>query len=134
MVNPTKTPRARVEFPRLPHEPTTALRQYFGHDSFRPGQEEIVRAVLAGRDVLAVMPTGSGKSIGYQLPAVLLPGITLVVSPLIALMKDQVDELNRKGVAAAALHSLLPASEREQAVAAASSGRLRAMPLDCSTN
>ena len=84
-----------------------------------------MRAVLAGRDVLAVMPTGSGKSIGYQLPAALLPGVTLVVSPLIALMKDQVDELNRKGIAAAALHSLLSRSERDEAVALAKSGSLR---------
>ena len=101
------------------------LSRHFGHASFRPGQEEIVRAVLDGRDVLAVMPTGSGKSLGYQLPALLLPGLTLVVSPLIALMKDQVDELNRKGIAAAALHSLAPSTERRRAVAEALAGKLR---------
>ena len=89
-----------------PMDPRSALRRHFGHDAFRPGQEAIVRAALAGRDVLAVMPTGSGKSIGYQLPALMLDGPTLVVSPLIALMKDQVDELTRRGIAAAALHSL----------------------------
>src|SRR6266508_1714724 len=94
-----------------------ALARYFGHEAFRPGQEEMIRAVLAGRDVLAVMPTGSGKSLGYQLPALLLPGLTLVVSPLIALMKDQVDELNRKGIRAAALHSLASPAERRAAVA-----------------
>src|SRR5450759_4418856 len=88
------------------------LARRFGHAAFRPGQEEIVRAVLAGRDVLAVMPTGSGKSLGYQLPAVILPGLTLVVSPLIALMKDHVDELNRKGIRAAALHSLACPADR----------------------
>jgi len=66
-----------------------SLRHHFGHASFRPGQEAVVRAVLDGRDVPAVMPTGSGKSLGFQLPAVLLPGTTIVVSPLIALMKDQ---------------------------------------------
>ncbi len=84
-----------------------------------------MRAALAGRDLLAVMPTGSGKSIGYQLPALLLEGPTLVVSPLIALMKDQVDELTRKGVAAAALHSLASAGERRAAEAAMREGRLR---------
>jgi ATP-dependent DNA helicase RecQ len=102
-----------------------ALERHFGHRAFRPGQEEIVQAVLAGRDVLAVMPTGSGKSLGYQLPALLLPGLTLVVSPLIALMKDQVDELNRKGIRAAALHSLASPAERRTAVADARRGTLR---------
>ncbi len=104
---------------------TEALRRHFGHREFRPGQEEIVRAVLAGRDVLAVMPTGSGKSLGYQLPALLLPGVTLVVSPLIALMKDQVDELNRKGIRAAALHSLASSGQKRAAIADARSGALR---------
>ena len=106
-------------------ELASALELHFGHRDFRPGQEEIVRAALAGRDVLAVMPTGSGKSIGYQLPALLLPGTTLVVSPLIALMKDQVDELNRRGIAAAAIHSLMPAAERQQAIEAAREGHWR---------
>jgi ATP-dependent DNA helicase RecQ len=106
-------------------EPLEVLRDTFGHASFRTGQEEVVRAVLAGHDVLAVMPTGSGKSLGYQLPALLLPGVTLVVSPLIALMKDQVDELSRKGVRAAALHSLNSADERRTAIRAARDGALR---------
>ena len=105
--------------------PRGALSRHFGHAGFRPGQEEIVRAALSGRDVLVVMPTGSGKSIGYQLPATLLPGLTLVVSPLIALMKDQVDELDRKGIPAAALHSLLSSAERRQAQEAMREGRLR---------
>ena len=83
------------------------LHRHFGHRTFRPGQEQVVAAVLSGRDVLAVMPTGSGKSLGYQLPAVILPGTTLVVSPLISLMKDQVDELNRRGIPSGALHSML---------------------------
>ena len=81
------------------------LQSHFGHARFREGQEEIVTAVLGGRDVLAVMPTGSGKSLGYQLPAVMLPGTTLVVSPLISLMKDQVDGLRACGYPAAALNS-----------------------------
>ena len=106
-------------------DPRAALCRHFGHASFRPGQEDIVRAALSGRDLLAVMPTGSGKSIGYQLPATLLPGLTLVVSPLIALMKDQVDELARKGISAAALHSLAAPAERRAAQDAMREGRLR---------
>jgi ATP-dependent DNA helicase RecQ len=102
-----------------------ALRRHFGHASFRPGQEDIVRTALSGRDLLAVMPTGSGKSIGYQLPALLLPGTTVVVSPLIALMKDQSDELSRKGISAAALHSLVPPAARREIEAAMREGRLR---------
>jgi len=104
--------------------PLAALTRHFGHESFRPGQEDVVRAALAGRDLLAVMPTGSGKSIGFQLPALLLPGVTLVVSPLVALMKDQVDELTRKGIAAAAIHSLMSPDDRDAALAAAAAGRL----------
>ena len=84
-----------------------------------------MRAVLEGRDVLAVMPTGSGKSLGFQLPALMLPGTTLVVSPLISLMKDQVDELDRRGIRAAALHSMLAADARTDALRAARSGQLR---------
>ena len=102
-----------------------SLRHHFGHDAFRVGQEALVRAVLEGRDVLAVMPTGSGKSLGFQLPAVVLQGTTLVVSPLISLMKDQVDELNRRGIRAAALHSMLAADERRAALHAAQGGELR---------
>ncbi len=102
-----------------------SLRHHFGHETFRVGQEALVRAVLEGRDVLAVMPTGSGKSLGFQLPAVVLPGMTLVVSPLISLMKDQVDELNRRGIRAAALHSMLAADERRAALHAAQGGDLQ---------
>ena len=92
--------------PRMHDDLSTALQRHFGHTAFRAGQEDLVRAVVDGHDVLAVMPTGSGKSLGFQLPALLLPGMTLVVSPLISLMKDQVDELTRRGVRAAALHSM----------------------------
>jgi len=102
-----------------------ALRNRFGHAQFRDGQQPIVEAVLDGRDVLAVMPTGSGKSVCYQLPALILPGTTLVVSPLISLMKDQVDELNRRGIASAAIHSMLPPGTKQEIEAAACSGRLR---------
>ena len=109
----------------LTTEALTHLRSHFGHQEFREGQREIVSAVLGGRDVLAVMPTGSGKSLGYQLPAVMLPGLTLVVSPLISLMKDQVDELNRRGIPSGALHSMLSADRRHDVLSAAREGRLR---------
>ena len=106
-------------------EAVTRLRAHFGHAAFRRGQEEIVAAVVGGQDVLAVMPTGSGKSLGYQLPAVMLPGTTLVVSPLISLIKDQVDELNRRGIRSAALHSLMSADGRRDVLRAARAGALR---------
>ncbi|HYT32828.1 MAG TPA: ATP-dependent DNA helicase RecQ, partial [Thermoanaerobaculia bacterium] len=105
--------------------PLAALHRHFGHAAFRPGQKEVVEAALAGSDLLAVMPTGFGKSIGFQLPALLLPGVTLVVSPLVALMKDQVDELTRKGIAAGAIHSLMTLGYRDAAFEAARAGRLR---------
>ena len=101
------------------------LHAHFGHQSFRPGQEDLIGAVLAGQDVLAVMPTGAGKSLGFQLPALLLPGTTIVVSPLISLMKDQVDELNRRGIHAGALHSMLSADARRDVARAARAGSLR---------
>ena len=81
------------------------LHSVFGFGGFRPGQEEIVQAVLDGENVLAVMPTGSGKSLCYQLPAIARPGLTVVVSPLIALMRDQVRALSAAGVAAGSLNS-----------------------------
>jgi ATP-dependent DNA helicase RecQ len=90
----------------------TILKKVFGYDSFRPGQEEIVHALLAGRDVLAVMPTGAGKSICYQVPALALPGITIVVSPLVSLMKDQVGALVAAGVPAAFLNNSLTDNQK----------------------
>ena len=85
----------------------TVLREYFGHTSFRPGQETLIDSLLDGRDAFGVMPTGAGKSMCYQIPALLLPGITLVISPLISLMKDQVMALCQAGVPAAYLNSSL---------------------------
>ncbi len=102
-----------------------ALGRWFGHAAFRDGQRDAALALLAGRDVVSVMPTGSGKSLCYQLPALLLDGVTLVVSPLIALMKDQVDGLVARGVPAAALHSGLSAAERAAAERALAGGGLR---------
>jgi ATP-dependent DNA helicase RecQ len=101
------------------------LLERFGFSSFRPGQREIVEAVLAGRDVVAVLPTGSGKSLCFQLPAILLPGTTMVVSPLIALMKDQVDALRARGIPAAAIHSGLAPAERHAAERDLASGRVK---------
>ncbi|MEW6270454.1 MAG: ATP-dependent DNA helicase RecQ, partial [Thermodesulfobacteriota bacterium] len=98
------------------------LSQVFGYESFRPGQEEVVAAVLAGRDCIAVMPTGAGKSLTYQLPARVLGGTTLVVSPLIALMKDQVDALAARGVRATYLNSSLAPEERARRTAALARG------------
>ncbi len=92
------------------------LHQQFGFSSFRPGQREVIDAVLSRRDAMAVMPTGQGKSLCYQLPATILPGLTLVISPLIALMQDQVNSLNARHVAAAAFHSGLSEQERDKIV------------------
>src|SRR5262249_57627240 len=86
---------------------TLFLRERFGFAEFRPAQQQVIDKVMAGHSALAVMPTGSGKSLCYQLPALALPGLTLVVSPLIALMKDQVDQLNRLGLPATLLNTTL---------------------------
>jgi ATP-dependent DNA helicase RecQ len=102
-----------------------ALHERFGLREFRPGQREAALALLEGRDLVAVMPTGAGKSLCFQLPALLLPGLTVVVSPLIALMKDQVDKLRARGIEAAALHSGLGADERARVERALTAGRLR---------
>ena len=83
------------------------LKQFFGYDGFRPGQEKLIDAILSGRDVLGILPTGAGKSICFQIPALMMGGITLVISPLISLMKDQVASLNQAGVHAAYLNSSL---------------------------
>src|SRR4051794_2903835 len=100
--------------PPSAQRPLEVLTARFGFDAFRPGQERVVEALLAGRSALAVFPTGAGKSLCYQLPALLLDGMTIVVSPLIALMKDQIDFLQRSGIAAARLDSSLSAAEQRE--------------------
>lgn len=89
-----------------------ALKRYFGYDAFLSGQQEVIKHVLAGHDALVLMPTGGGKSLTYQLPAMLLPGLTVVVSPLIALMQDQVHRLNLHGIPAACITSISSEQER----------------------
>jgi ATP-dependent DNA helicase RecQ len=101
------------------------LHTHFGHAAFRPAQAPIVQAAIDGADLLAVMPTGAGKSLCFQLPAVVLPGVSLVVSPLISLMKDQVDELVRRGIGAVALHSMQSADERRDVLNDVRAGRVR---------
>src|ERR1051326_9106166 len=104
----------------------TALKSLFGHDDFRPYQREIVERVMAGRDVLGVLPTGAGKSLCFQLPALLLPGPTLVISPLIALMKDQLDGLPPQVYPRATLiNSTLEPAEAARRIGAAASGDYR---------
>jgi ATP-dependent DNA helicase RecQ len=106
--------------------PITVLKEIFGFDSFRPGQEEVIRAVLAGRDTLAVMPTGGGKSLCYQVPALMGEGLTVIVSPLISLMKDQVDSLLQSSIeGAATLHSGLDAEERWEVEKKIRTGEIR---------
>src|ERR1700688_2458388 len=101
------------------------LKKDFGYDQFRPLQEEIIRDALAGRDVFALLPTGGGKSLCFQLPALLRPGLTLVVSPLIALMKDQVDSLQALGVPADLINSSLAPAEAARRQAALARGELK---------
>src|SRR5687768_5630897 len=98
------------------------LQRIFGYDAFRKGQEDIIRALLTGHDTLGIMPTGGGKSICYQVPALLMPGTTIVISPLIALMKDQVDALDSVGVPAAFINSSLSGAETARRMRLAAGG------------
>ncbi|MDT8298093.1 MAG: DEAD/DEAH box helicase, partial [Spirochaetaceae bacterium] len=102
----------------MPTAPRKILKTVFGFDQFRPHQEAIISAALSGRDVFAALPTGGGKSLCYQLPALLRDGLTVVVSPLIALMKDQVDAVRAAGVEAGCLNSAMETSERAEVHAA----------------
>ena len=101
------------------------LKTYFGYDTFREGQESVVESILEHRDVLAIMPTGAGKSICYQVPALMLSGITIVISPLISLMQDQVKALNEAGIHAAFINSSLSESQISKALYLAAGGRYK---------
>ncbi|XAL98924.1 RecQ family ATP-dependent DNA helicase [Phycisphaeraceae bacterium D3-23] len=109
----------------MPPSPTELLKTHFGYDTFQPGQSEVIEHLLAGRSAAAVFPTGGGKSLCYQLPAVALPGVTLVVSPLIALMKDQIDALAKRGIPAIRLDSTLDADGYRDAMDRIRGGDLR---------
>ena len=106
-------------------DPHQVLKDQFGFDAFRPGQEQVIRTLLAGRSATAIFPTGSGKSLCYQLPALLLPGLTLVVSPLLALMKDQIDSLQGRGIAAERLDSSLDEASYRRVTQDIRNGRLK---------
>ena len=101
------------------------LRRFYGYGSFRPGQAEIIDAVASGRDAVVLMPTGGGKSLCYQLPALLGEGLCIVISPLIALMDDQVTALLANGIPAAAVHSNRPEAETREALEHAREGRVK---------
>ncbi|WP_295770812.1 DNA helicase RecQ [uncultured Mucilaginibacter sp.] len=109
--------------------PSEALHKYYGYTQFRHQQEAIIQNILRGKDSLVLMPTGGGKSLCYQLPAVLLPGITIVISPLIALMKDQVDALNLTGIPAAYLNSSQNSGEQQEIISNLKSGRIKLLYL-----
>src|SRR5699024_9598426 len=101
------------------------LQKHFGYSSFRSRQKEIIETILAGKDTLGVLPTGGGKSICYQLSALMLPGLTVVISPLISLMKDQVDSLSQLGIPAAYLNSTLSTQEFKETMQQVRQGRLK---------
>lgn len=105
--------------------PEKILKQTFGYDSFRPGQKKVIDLVLQRQNVLAVMPTGAGKSLCYQVPALMNEGITLVISPLISLMKDQIDSLKQNGINAAALNSATPQEEVNPILRQAYEGKIK---------
>jgi len=115
----------RISDSGIYNTPKEALKAVFGYDSFRPGQEAVINAILEGRDILAVMPTGAGKSLCYQVPAMLLSGITLVISPLISLMQDQVKALNEAGVDAAFINSSLSEKEMHDTFKNATKGQYK---------
>src|SRR5215813_8916110 len=106
-------------------EALPSLRAHFGFDDFREGQRDVIQAILQGKDVVVVMPTGSGKSLCYQLPALMSVGATLVVSPLIALMKDQVDALQARGLPATFINSSIPEVEQRNRIEALRRGQFK---------
>ena len=103
--------------------PSEVLQNVFGYREFRPGQEQIIKAALSGRDCLGIMPTGAGKSLTFQIPARMLPGTVLVISPLISLMKDQVDSVHSLGFKATVINSTITPAERERRLGAFRSGK-----------
>ena len=107
----------------------TALRQHYGWSAFRPGQRPLIEAVLAGQDSLAVLPTGGGKSLCYQLPALIQEGLVIVISPLIALMEDQIIQLKRRGIAALSIHAGLDEKSRNEAISKIKDKNLRLLYL-----
>lgn len=117
--------RATSQHTEAPSDLVGALRRHLGYTAFRPGQEKLIQAVLDGRDALGILPTGGGKSVCFQLPAFLLPGIVLVVSPLISLMEDQVGRARRAGLRAAALNASLSVSQRSRILERARNGWVR---------
>ena len=119
--------------PRLWNQAQQTLEEVWGYSAFRPPQAEVVQSLLAQRDSLSIMPTGGGKSICFQLPALLQPGLTLVVSPLVALMENQVQELQQRRLPAALLHSELPIRQRKQTLWALEQQKLRLLYLSPET-
>src|SRR5918992_1355334 len=115
-------PPAQWKSRMTPHD---VLEKYFGFREFLDAQEEVITAITGGSDALVVMPTGGGKSLCYQLPALLLEGTTVVVSPLIALMKDQVDALQRRGISATLINSSLSLSEQQERIRALARGEFK---------
>ena len=110
---------------------TSVLKQYFGHSAFKNGQEQVVDAILQGQDVLCVMPTGAGKSVCYQVPALMFNGVTVVISPLISLMKDQVNALTQNGIRAAYLNSSLTSAQYSKALTNMKNGILLNLESFC---
>ena len=106
-------------------QPEAVLKQFFGYDTFRDNQKPLVMRILAGQDVLGVMPTGAGKSVCYQIPALMRPGLALVISPLISLMRDQVRTLCQAGIPAACLTSAQPVEERTRILRETAQGKYK---------
>src|SRR5690348_13499030 len=110
-------------------DPRTVLKRYFGYDDFRPGQLTAIQGILAGRDTVVVLPTGGGKSLCYLVPALMLPGLTVVISPLISLMKDQVDALVKRGIPATFVNSTLTPGEVSERMGRVYRGETRLLYL-----
>lgn len=122
-------PAAREPNPKGPAKAKAALKKYFGHNAFRPGQEAVMARLFSGQSALALLPTGGGKSLCYQIPALLLPGTVFVISPLLALMRDQVEALQKRGIAAARLDSTLSPTEQESILAGLAAGKIKLLYL-----